>query len=222
MGKSLAFIVSSVGLHLPSALPVVCPFYLGGLLLHLPLYGTPPTLALPNLFVLTSILPCPLCARSADLQKAALDADAVKHLAAFLSRPEALSPPAASSATPPAPSASISASPAAPASQARCAQQSSLLASPLPGSSLPLPSKPVGSGHLSLQEGVLRALSSLCMDQSDGRKQLVEAKVRGGAVDGRMQLVEAKVRGALLQGPSVLTRSRGYCADIYIQLMTLG
>ena len=103
------------------------------------------------------------CAFSAKLQKAALDADAVRHLAVLLSKP--------GRPLGPAPSLAVSGTGTGTASASD--------RHPPPSSSGSL-GGPQGAGGTrpSLQEGVLRALSSLCMDQSDGRKQLVEAKVR--------------------------------------------
>ena len=113
---------------------------------------------------------------SVKLQKAALDADAVRHLAVLLSKPGRPLGPAPSSAVSGTRTASASASARHPSQPPPSAPGSSAGSSPLEAGCSPLPP----GTRPSLQEGVLRALSSLCMDQRDGRKQPGGAKCGSG------------------------------------------
>ncbi|GAX79437.1 hypothetical protein CEUSTIGMA_g6878.t1 [Chlamydomonas eustigma] len=109
-----------------------------------------------------------------ELQRAALDADAVKLLAMMLSPP--------SNSTP---SASV------PSSSS--------------GNTVPLSSGSVGMTPPK-QEGILKALCNLCMDQNTGRKQLLEAKVMQHILRC-LEAPETGVRAAAAKCVMALSRS---------------
>ncbi len=66
------------------------------------------------------------------------------------------------------------------------------------------------------QEGVLKALSSLCMDQSVGRKQLVEAKVMRHIVSN-LEHQDAGVRSAAAKCIVALSRSIAHLRGAVIE-----
>lgn len=133
----------------------------------------------------------PHFACSEELQKAAVDADAVRHLAHLLAQQQQQQQPSTATPRPsraPTPSASLpndapgaaagSGGPSEGAAKAAVAAGSG-------GSGAGEGAGASGGGSAALQEGVLRALGNMCLTWNDGRKQLIEAKVRssvGGEV----------------------------------------
>lgn len=125
----------------------------------------------------------PHFACSEELQKAAVDADAVRHLAHLLAQQQQQQP---SSVTPrpsraPTPSASLpNDAPGAAASSAGPSEGAAkaAVAAGSGGSRAGEGAGASGGGSAALQEGVLRALGNMCLTWNDGRKQLIEAKVR--------------------------------------------
>ena len=150
---------------------------------------------------------------SEELQKAAVDADAVRHLAHLLAQqqqqqqPSTATPRPSHAATPlatlpnDAPSAAAgSDGPSEGAAKAAVAAGSG-------GWGAREGAGASGGGSAALQEGVLRALGNMCLTWNDGRKQLIEAKVRGGLVGGAQVLTGASL--SMRRRPQAVGRGQG-------------
>lgn len=174
---------------------------------------SPPALIL-LLLTLSHIFPhFPHFTCSEELQKAAVDADAVRHLAHLLAQQQQQQQPSTATPRPsraPTPSASLpndapgaaagSGGPSEGAAKAAVAAGSG-------GSRAGEGAGASGGGSAALQEGVLRALGNMCLTWNDGRKQLIEAKVRGGLVGGAQVLTGGLL--SMRRRPQAVGRGQG-------------